>query len=171
MKNKQHTARSVPGEHLVRESVFTCPKATGNAEWYLKRVGLGTTNQYSNVMLNITREWGLLGFGTYVLFLSVLRVFGSICCTFYSQADDVCQVYVFSSFHPVLALAQMCKPAEQNNEHTKWRKSTVNAHTENICATSIFIMRRAILKKVTEQCNSSLMNSLYFFFSPNTQMR
>lgn len=26
------------------------------------------------------------------------------------QAADVCQVYVLSSLHPVLALAQMCKP-------------------------------------------------------------
>lgn len=39
---------------------------------------------------------------------------GNSCHVFYSQADDVCQVYVFSSVHSVLAFTQMCKPAREN---------------------------------------------------------
>lgn len=53
-------------------------------------------------MFIITRERGLLSWGTF-FFCNI---------TFYSQADDVCQVYVFSSVHSVLAFTQMCKPAE-----------------------------------------------------------
>lgn len=44
---------------------------------------------------------------------------------FYSQADDVRQVYAFGSFHSVLALAQMCKPeAKEKKKQTK--KNTQN---------------------------------------------
>lgn len=45
---------------------------------------------------------------------------------FYSQADDVRQVYAFGSFHPVLALAQMCKPAAKDKKKNKKQ----NTHNE-----------------------------------------
>lgn len=70
-----------------------------------------TINQNYNAMLNITREHGLLSLGTRFVFSLCVFVF-VMCHMFYSQADDVCQVYALSSFHPMLALAQMCKPAE-----------------------------------------------------------
>lgn len=54
-------------------------------------------------MFNITCEVGIIESGNSFL---------AMCHVFYSQADDVCQVYVFSSVHSVLAFAQMCKPAE-----------------------------------------------------------
>lgn len=43
---------------------------------------------------------------------------GNSCHVFYSQADDVCQVYVLSSVHSVLAFTQMCKPAGENPTYT-----------------------------------------------------
>lgn len=85
-----------------------------------------TTNQYCNVMLYITREQGLLSLGTRY-FCACVCVF-VMCHVFYSQADDVCQVYVLRSFHAVLALAQMCEPAEQ--------KRTKRKTTEKIYETS-----------------------------------
>lgn len=66
------------------------------------------TTQYNYAVYSITRDCGLLSCGnTFFPPFFVAR-----CHMFDSQADDVCQVYVLSSVHSVLALAQMCKPAE-----------------------------------------------------------
>lgn len=54
-------------------------------------------------MFIITREGGITELGN-TFFLQ--------CHMLYSQADDVCQVYVISSVHSVLAFTQTCKPAE-----------------------------------------------------------
>lgn len=56
-------------------------------------------------MFNITRGGGI-------------TELGNSCHVFYSQADDICQVYVFSPVHSVLAFTQMCKPARENPTYT-----------------------------------------------------
>ena len=119
MKIYQHTARSLPGDHLVQATVFTCPKATGNAEWYLK----GSDYKYKPIVQHNAWHYTwlrIIEFG-YICFSFFFECvyFGLMCHMFYLQADDVCQVYMFSSFHPVLALAQTCKPADEKTHKMK----------------------------------------------------
>lgn len=112
LKIHRRTARCLPWEHLVWAAHHVCPEATANAKWFFNlKKGWIITNQYNITMFVITREGGDYWVGEHLQ-----------CHMFYSQADDVCQVYVFTSVHSVLAFAQMCKPAEA--KYYIWKKPT-----------------------------------------------
>lgn len=65
---------------------------------------------------------------------------------FYSQADDVRQVYAFGSFHSVLALAQMCKPAAKETKEKKRKKNTHKMKNNcNVCENTTHISRCIVL--------------------------